>query len=243
MKITYSVYTDIGGRVVNEDSLRVTEIGESKLFLLADGLGGHGKGDLASGLVTRVMAEMFSEKSSMKNFLEESVLNAQKELLKEQERQWAKDAMKTTVVALMLQKKEAKWIHCGDSRLYLFYKDKVAQKTLDHSLLQKLLFAGEITEEDAQKNGDRNVLLQVMGTRWEAPQYSASKIWKLRKCQAFLLCSDGFWELISESQMEYLLKESSTVEEWLEKMKTVVRQNGQGINMDNNTAIAVWCEK
>ena len=64
----------------------------------------------------------------------------------------------------------------------------------------------------------------------------------LKKCQAFLLCSDGFWELIEEDQMCDLLKRSATVQQWLKEMAQVVRENGRDRNMDNNSAIAVWVE-
>lgn len=241
--ITYSEYSDIGGREGNEDSLRVINLKDKKLFVVADGLGGHGRGEVASQIVVDELAWQFSEKSDIKTFLEESVLSAQEKLLAEQKKRFAENEMKTTIVALMIDKNKAKWIHCGDSRLYVFYKDKIEKKTLDHSLLQKLIGANEMKQEDAGKYADRNILLHVMGTKWETAQYSVSKVRKVRKCQAFLICSDGFWELITETQMEQLLKQSSTVNEWLERMIAVVNQNGKGVNMDNNTAIAIWCEK
>ena len=62
----------------------------------------------------------------------------------------------------------------------------------------------------------------------------------LKKCQAFLLCSDGFWELIEEQEMCSLLKNSNSVDEWLQKMIMVVKTNGIGRKMDNNSAIAIW---
>ncbi len=240
--ITYSTYTDIGERQINEDSLKVVDLGNKKLFVVADGLGGHGRGEVASGLVVDALERQFNEKSRIKMFLEEGVQSAQEELLAEQERLHAENEMKTTIVGLMIDKNKAKWIHCGDSRLYMFYKNKVEQKTIDHSLLQALIKANQIKAEDYEKYADRNILLQVMGTEWDLPQYSVSKLYKVKKCQAFLLCSDGFWELIDEAEMERLLKESSTVQEWLERMRAVVQENDKGINMDNNTAIAVWCE-
>ena len=64
----------------------------------------------------------------------------------------------------------------------------------------------------------------------------------MKKCQAFLLCSDGFWELIDEKEMCTQLKKANTVEEWLENMIKIVQINGEGKNMDNYSAIAVWNE-
>ena len=240
--ITYCTHSNIGGRAVNEDSFKVVDKGDKKLFVVADGLGGHGKGEVASALVTKVMESLFDEKSKIKNFLEPAVAAAQDILINEQRKMNAADQMKTTVVALMIDKKEARWIHCGDSRAYRFENNQAAERTLDHSIPQMLVLTKDIKEEEIRYHSERNIVLNVMGTKWEEPQYEQGKILKMKKCQAFLLCTDGFWELITESYMEKFLKESSSVDEWMQKMVEVVNENGIGKNMDNNTAIAVWCK-
>lgn len=240
--ITYSIYTDVGSREINEDSARVREIGDKKIFVVADGLGGHGRGEVASGLVADFISSFLNEKSSIKNYLEYSVQAAQDALMEEQEKQKARNEMKTTVVALMIEKNKAKWSHCGDSRLYRFYKNKMEERTLDHSIPQMLVLTHEIKEEEIRHHSERNLVLKVMGSKWEKPQYDVSKKVNIKKCQAFLLCTDGFWELITEDYMERFLQESKSVDEWMEKMAAVVKKNGENTNMDNNTAIAVWCD-
>lgn len=240
--ITYSTYTDVGGRKLNEDSLKVVDLGTKKLFVVADGLGGHGKGEVASALVTDVISSLFNEKSSIKKFLGPAVSVAQDILMQEQVKLKVKDGMKTTVVALMIEKNKARWIHCGDSRAYRFYENEYEERTLDHSIPQMLVKTKDIKEEDIRYHSERNMVLKVMGAKWESPEYELGKIMSIKKCQAFLLCTDGFWELITENYMEKFLKESSTVNEWLNKMVEVVKENGVGKNMDNNTAIAVWCD-
>lgn len=240
--ITYSTYSDIGGRKVNEDSFKVVDLGDKKLFVVADGLGGHGKGEIASALVTDIISSYFEENNSIKNCLESAVSAAQEVLLEKQIELKAKDEMKTTVVALMIDKNKARWIHCGDSRCYRFYENKYAERTLDHSVPQMLVRMKLIREEDIRYHSERNLVLKVMGTKWEKPQYESGQIMKMKKCQAFLLCTDGFWELVTESYMEKFLKESLSVDEWLNKMVEVVKDNGYGEKMDNNTAIAVWCD-
>jgi serine/threonine protein phosphatase PrpC len=117
----------------------------------------------------------------------------------------------------------------------------VKLRTLDHSVPQMLVFAREIKEKQIRNHPDRNRLLRVMGIEWEKPMYELAEQTQLEKYQAFLLCSDGFWELIDEKQMCKLLKNSSTVEEWMQAMVEVIKQNGIGKNMDNYTAIALWC--
>ena len=103
-----------------------------------------------------------------------------------------------------------------------------------------LVLARDIKEKQIRNHPDRNRLLRVMGIEWEKPMYELAEPKKLGDYQAFLLCSDGFWELIDEKQMGKLLKSSSTVEEWMQSMVQVVRSNGTGKNMDNYTAIALW---
>jgi hypothetical protein len=240
--ITYTVFTDRGGREVNEDSARVFEKDGKKCLVLCDGLGGHGKGEVASALVVEVVGQIFNSAQKIdEDFLRSAFQLSQEALIDEQIRQDAKTDMKTTAVAMYIDGNKVQWGHVGDSRLYAFAKNKVKLRTLDHSVPQMLVFAREIKEKQIRNHPDRNRLLRVMGIEWEKPMYELAEQTQLEKYQAFLLCSDGFWELIDEKQMCKLLKNSSTVEEWMQAMVEVIKQNGIGKNMDNYTAIALWC--
>ncbi len=240
--ITYTVFTDRGGREVNEDSARVFEKDGKKCLVLCDGLGGHGKGEVASALVVEAVGQIFNSAQKIdEDFLRSAFQLSQEALIDEQIRQDAKTDMKTTAVAMYIDGNKVQWGHVGDSRLYAFAKNKVKLRTLDHSVPQMLVFAREIKEKQIRNHPDRNRLLRVMGIEWEKPMYELTEQTQLEKYQAFLLCSDGFWELIDEKQMCKLLKNSSTVEEWMQAMVEVIKQNGIGKNMDNYTAIALWC--
>lgn len=240
--ITYTVFTDRGGREVNEDSARVFEKDGKKCLVLCDGLGGHGKGEVASALVVEAVGQIFNSAQKIdEDFLRSAFKLSQEALIDEQIRQDAKTDMKTTAVAMYIDGNKVQWGHVGDSRLYAFAKNKVKLRTLDHSVPQMLVFAREIKEKQIRNHPDRNRLLRVMGIEWEKPMYELAEQTQLEKYQAFLLCSDGFWELIDEKQMCKLLKNSSTVEEWMQAMVEVIKQNGIGKNMDNYTAIALWC--
>ena len=240
--ITYTVFTDRGGREVNEDSARVFEKDGKKCLVLCDGLGGHGKGEVASALVVEAVGQIFNSAQKIdEDFLRSAFQLSQEALIDEQIRQDAKTDMKTTAVAMYIDGTKVQWGHVGDSRLYAFAKNKVKLRTLDHSVPQMLVFAREIKEKQIRNHPDRNRLLRVMGIEWEKPMYELAEQTQLEKYQAFLLCSDGFWELIDEKQMCKLLKNSSTVEEWMQAMVEVIKQNGIGKNMDNYTAIALWC--
>lgn len=238
----YATLTDIGRRQVNEDSIGAFVNGGMSCFVVCDGLGGHGMGDQASSLVRDVFQSQFMLCSDPVNFLGETFLAAQDILSGEQIKRRAKSKMKTTCVAMITDGDKVRVGHVGDSRLYIFKRNKVKRRTLDHSVPQMLVLSRDIKEKDIRHHPERSIVLRVMGVEWEKPQYELMEPIPLKKCQAFLLCTDGFWELIEEKDMERLLKETSSPEEWLMKMKEIVMANGEGTNMDNFSAIAVWNE-
>lgn len=240
--ITYSTYTDKGGREINEDSIGVFQSAVNSGFVLCDGLGGHGMGDVASSLVVEVFKDQFYKTDDLVNFLGQAFLASQDILMAEQKTRGAEKKMKTTAVSLVTDENTAYIGHIGDSRVYVFYKNKVKTRTLDHSIPQMLVLSKEIKESEIRNHPERNIVLRVMGIEWEQPMYELMVPIPLKKCQAFLLCSDGFWELIEEKTMCEFLKKSSSVEQWLSEMAAEVKKNGFGKNMDNNSAIAVWCK-
>ncbi len=239
--ITYSIYTDIGNREKNEDSVSVYLGEQEGAFFLADGLGGHGKGEYASRLAVETAKGIY-ENGWTENMLIASFEEAQKQITAQQNEDSDFSDMKTTLVVLEIGRETIKWGHIGDSRLYYFSKNRLVAQTLDHSVPQMLVASGKIKEKDIRGHEDRNRLLRVLGSPWNKNKYDISEEMKRREKQAFLLCSDGFWELIHEKDMKRFLKKSGTVDEWLAFMVKEVKANGAGVNMDNNSAIAVWID-
>lgn len=238
--LKYSLLTNIGSRDINEDSIGAYEKDGNYCFILCDGLGGHGMGDAASICVRNVFKEDFEKNALSADFLKKTFERGQKVLLEEQERLHAGYKMKTTAVAFMSYGRKAYIGHVGDSRLYIFKNNMVNTRTLDHSVPQMLVLSKQLKECEIRNHPDRSILLRVMGVEWEQPMYELMSPIPLRKCQAVLLCSDGFWELIEENEMCELLKKAESPEQWLKEMEAVVRANGMGKNMDNYSAIAVW---
>ena len=236
LNISYHSITDKGGRAVNEDSLGILPTKDALYFLLCDGLGGHGSGDIASSFVVEQMKANLEKGISV----EESITRTQQALLEKQKKEDATDKMKTTLTCLTISNLDASFAHVGDSRIYYFEKGKYMVRTQDHSVPQMLYQSGEIKEKDIRHHVDRSRLLRVMGTEWSSPKYQITKGMHISQNSTFILCSDGFWELIDEKMMCKLLKKSATPEEWLESMREVVLQNGKGTNMDNYSAIAVF---
>lgn len=238
--ITYSSYTDKGSREMNEDAIGYKVIGDRCCFLLCDGLGGHGMGEVASSLAIKAFECQFEEYDNPSEFLMNAFQAAQDIITAEQKAQHAINKMKTTAVIVSINNDRIHFGHIGDSRVYMFRRNRVVKRTVDHSVPQMLALSGEIKETEIRNHPNRNILLRVLGVEWNEPMYVISEPIPIRKIDAFLLCSDGFWELIDESDMCTMLKESNSVTEWMSRMRSLVESNGQGINMDNNSAIAVW---
>lgn len=236
--LTYASLTKPGDRTINEDSMAVARRGNDMLFILADGLGGHGRGEEASGIVADICREVFTR--SQKTDLADLFQQSQDYLMAEQIRLNARNEMKSTLVLLEIAGNSAFSGHIGDSRLYVFRKAKLLFCSLDHSVPQMLVSTGDIKEKDIRGHEDRNRLLRVMGMEWSTPKYELHNPLPLTNADSFLLCSDGFWEWIDEKQMMKTLKHTKTPEAWLTAMEEIVSANGEGHNMDNYTAITVW---
>ncbi len=236
----YAVMSEAGGRPVNEDTVAVFEKDGTALFVLCDGLGGHGGGALASSLAAQAAGEAFQNRQGeAENILAACMENAQAALQNEQRKSGKTNEIKTTMVLLYMTAREARWAHVGDSRLYLFRGRKLAARTLDHSVPQMLVAQGEIRERDIRFHEDRNRLTRVLGMADEAPRFTLSESLGLDTSLNFLLCSDGFWEWINEKEMMRLLKAAAGPEDWLAKMAATITQRGSGKNMDNFSALAV----
>lgn len=244
MKIEYSIYTDVRNRDNNEDYANgiVGDGANRGCFVLCDGLGGHGAGEVASQLVTETILEEYRKCNGAMAFLDKAVEKAQNDLLALQKQQRKQSEMKTTLVALQIEGNSAYWVHVGDSRLYYFKKRRIQERTMDHSVPQMLVNSGEIKEKEILNHPDRNRLLRVMGVEWDSPKYAIHPTVEMKEQTAFLMCSDGFWELIDEHHMEKCLRRSKTPKEWIDSMMEIVLKNGKNCNRDNTTALAVFVE-
>lgn len=240
MRLRIGTYTKPGTRPVNEDYV-VTHMNDGRLLVVvADGLGGHDKGEVASKHVAEYIKEHFCFENDAKEELRRVINEAQNSLLELQRKEKAVNAMKSTVVVLVIKDGAGYIAHVGDSRGYVFDKKKRYKRTIDHSVPQMLALAGDIKEKDIRNHIERSSLLRVLGSPWEKEAVESSEPIDLKGVRAFLLCSDGFWELITERDMMKCLKSSKSPEEWLLEMAEIIDNNGKGNEMDNYTAGAVF---
>lgn len=238
--ITYASLSYQGSREINEDFVKERIEDGNMLFILADGLGGHSKGEVASCLVATSIAEQFdfAAKDPEKE-IAKRIMAAQEALLEEQKKENQPDGMKTTGVVLLLKNEQVYMAHVGDSRGYIFLKNGEFTRTIDHSIPQLLVLSGAIEEKEIRNHPERSSLLRVIGSPWERQEYEFEETVPLEQVKALLLCSDGFWELIDEKKMKRCMFGAKTAEQWLNRMKKVVEKNGIGKDMDNYSAIAV----
>jgi serine/threonine protein phosphatase PrpC len=240
MILTYHLLSDKGSRKNNEDRVGSYEKNGEYCFVLADGLGGHEKGEVASKTVVDTSIDLFKEEGFNEFYIREAFEISQEKLLDMQKKEKKPDDFKTTLVILCIKNNSINWGHIGDSRLYMFKNKKKILHTLDHSVPQVLVRTGEIEDKDIRNHPDRSHLLSAMGIEWERPKYEIAEPIDNEKGLAFLMATDGFWELIEDEDMEKCLKKAKDVHQWLNLMEKIILKNGEGKNMDNYSAIGVW---
>lgn len=238
--IDAALMTNPGGRSNNEDYVRHAVHGTEECFILCDGLGGHECGEIASQSVAETIAELFEAQGNTPSFLKDALELAQDRLLALQRERNMVDAMKTTLVVLIVTDEQIKWAHIGDSRLYHFFGQNTKyERTRDHSMVQVLCDMGEIEEQDIRHHEDRNKLLRVMGAEWGKKSYELSAVLERGEAHAFALMTDGFWEYVEEQEMLLALQSTATAQEWLARMTALVEQRADMTRTDNYSAICV----
>ncbi len=225
-----------GGREVNQDAVWSGTAESYFIWALADGLGGMGGGELAAAAAIGAISN-----GSTADLL--AISEAAHRAVKEAQKQRPESAsMRTTLVVLVSDGRRAKWMHSGDSRLYRFRGGALAEQTLDHSVPQTLVLAGKITPPEIRRHPDRNRLLRSLGGA--AVEVEMGPGWlDLEIGDAFLLASDGFWELVTEREMEAELVRAATAGGWLQGMQVRLMERLVKMaddDVDNYSAIAVW---
>lgn len=240
MKLSAYSYTNPGGRDHNEDSLRLAAGDNEGVFVLADGLGGHGRGEVASALA----AETIFAGCAGRGTLDEAGVvalfqRANEEIIRQQQADTAQSEMRTTAVALRVEGETAVWGHIGDSRLYRFSGGRLTGVTADHSVTYRKFLGGEISYLDTYHDDDRSRLLRVLGREPCKPESGGGAV---HPGDAFLLCSDGFWEYVYNEEMEIDLCKAANPEQWARLMLLRhIRRTPPG--NDNFSLIAVFVEE
>jgi PPM family protein phosphatase len=241
MPFTADGISRVGGRQHNEDACGDLWLGEAGCWVVADGLGGHRGGETASTLaVQAVLASFQSNPEFSPAALRHHLEAAQQAILKVQKEQPDFAGMRTTIVVLITDSRQALWAHVGDSRLYCFDAGQIAFCTKDHSVVQAMVNAGELSPRDIRHHEDRNRLLRSLGNpNGDLHPEFLPQGRTLYKETAFLLCTDGFWENVSEAEMEIDLAKAGSPRDWLAKMEDRLLERTTE-DSDNYSAITVF---
>lgn len=232
--IKYSSYSDIGGRSCNEDSVRIKDIGTGICAVVADGLGGHGGGDVASKEAVGIICGGWQGGATPES-LSELIQAAHQRILSLQN---PSCQMKSTAAILSVEGDRIDYAHVGDTRIYHFVDGKLVFQTKDHSASQIAVVLGQITPDQIRFHEDRARIFRALGQEGELTVDAAEETLAPGN-HAFLLCTDGFWEYVYEDEMTDALAKASSPEDWLAGMRKLHTARVPEDN-DNNTAAAVW---
>ncbi len=246
--LAWTQISEIGERTTNQDTVGEGASGDLSCFVLADGAGGHSGGEVASKVVGESIIDCFHAQPA---FGHEALLGyaecaiaavGQRKL---QQPQYAD--MSTTVVALLVDRAsgQALWAHLGDSRIYLFRKTRLHAMSKDHSLTQQLIDAGYAKAEQLRTHPQRNILFAAIGAEGDTDIELSAGATALEPGDTLLLCSDGLWEWVLESDMEATLARSRDTREWLAAMCAVAQANigPSGKQRDNYSAFAIQVQE
>lgn len=225
---TYSI-TDIGKRrSANQDFVYASDqpVGHlSNMLIVADGMGGHNAGDLASRYTVESMVD-YIEKSEERRpipLLSEAIHHANELVMEKAKTDRALEGMGTTVVAATLQEDYLYVANVGDSRLYLI-GDEIEQITRDHSLVEEMIRVGELQRKDAKSHPDRNIITRAIGVR--VPVKIDFFDVKLEKGDKILLCSDGLTNMVEDEDILRIVKRSGSLKEAAQRLITEANKNG-----------------
>lgn len=228
MKVTGR--TDRGKvRESNEDAFGYRD----GLFVVADGMGGHKAGEVASAIAveTILKADLTGE---IKTALQTSLIAANQEILKRAEQNKEYSGMGTTVAVLFLGTERAYVTNIGDSRVYHLSNNNLKQLTSDHSLVNELIKTGEITVEEAKSHPQRNILTLALGSNESlAPEIIEIE---LTKGDKFLLCSDGLTGAVPETLIKEFMSLGDGPETIVNRLIDSANESG---GADNITVILV----
>jgi serine/threonine protein phosphatase PrpC len=226
--------TDIGKkRKHNEDYYGFFRLGEDEfLAIVADGMGGHASGEIASRMAVEIIQEVYSKERA-----EQEVLDSLKSafevanfsILQKSLEQDQLNGMGTTATVLVIKEDQTFVGHMGDSRAYLFRDGAVNQLTKDHSMVNRMVEQGLLSKEEAEHHPQRNVIYKALGVNRDADLELIGPL-PVYLNDIFLLCSDGLTNLVTDEEMLKIVKKESP-QKACEKLIQLANQRGGDDNI------------
>lgn len=235
----YCYLTDPGiVRDHNEDSVTIVKNIEDEILLaVADGMGGHRGGEIASSIAINIIARRFSEQASIGtkeeaiDWIKRIVIEANTAIYKYTEQNPDSTGMGTTLVMAILTKEFLLFGNIGDSSGYVIKNNKIHKITTDHTLVNLLVKSGELTLEEAKDHPRKNVLMKALGATTDVDM----DVFDITdEVDGILLCSDGLTNMLTFEQINKVLNEDLSIENKLQKL--IYKCNNRGGN--DNISIA-----
>lgn len=226
--ISYGM-THIGQkRSMNQDYIYFTDepVGNlSNLYIVADGMGGHKAGDRASSFAVERFIQVVGGITKEQPFciMKDAIEQVNTELYTLAGSKDDYEGMGTTFVAATIRGEQLYVMNIGDSRLYL-YKDGLKQISLDHSFVEELVRSGEITREEAKNHPQKNYITRALGVD-EKVQADFFQV-ELEPGNRILLCSDGLSNMVTDEEMESILKNENLIKNAVDKLITRANEEG-----------------
>ncbi len=240
----FSVYqvSRRGGRDKNEDRVGYCYTRDAGLFALADGMGGHPEGEVASQLALQTLSALFQREAKPRlrdplRFLQDATLAGHRQLLRYATGRALLDTPRTTLVACVIQDNTAYWSHCGDSRLYLVRGDKLVARTRDHSYSELQETLALVAPVGSRVN--RNVLFTCLGSPGKPVVDTAGPL-AVQPGDRLMLCSDGLWGALSDTTITEVLSSRPVADAVPELVERALRAAGE--KSDNVTVLALEWE-
>lgn len=230
MDLDFAARSDPGRvRANNEDALLCCP--SSALWAVADGMGGHRCGEVASALAVQVLSESVAAGAE----LVAAVQAANRAILAAASRDAEGRGMGTTLVAVRFDGADFEAVWAGDSRLYRVDGQGIEQLSHDHSWVQSMIDAGEMSQAQARRHPRRNVILQCLGGE-DQPLQVGRLHGRLAAHELLLLCSDGLSGELSDPQIQQACTQAHTLEELVEQLIELANQHG---GRDNISCIVI----
>jgi len=215
LRYELAISNRLGNRSLNQDRVGAAELGNTVVLILADGMGGHPRGELAAQVlidsITRSIRRIPLPVASPENFLRQSLKIAHHEVVEAGLKETPPIHPRTTAVVCLIQDDHAWWAHLGDSRLYHLRGREIATRTRDHSYVEELMQKGKISQSEIDRHPMRNTVTQCIGGEQPplVPELGGAQ---LEPGDLLLLCSDGLWGAIDDSIMTTNLDQESVDE-------------------------------
>ena len=244
MRFTIFQDSKVGDRKGNEDRVGYTYSRDVLLMVIADGMGGHLQGEVAAEIAVTEITRRFQQEARNKlkkpfDFLVSAIQSAHRAIVSHAVEENLLECPRTTCVACVVQNGYAFWAHAGDSRLYVLRRGQLVAATSDHSKIQQMIDAGQITVEQAARHPDRNKIFSCLGGV-VPPQNDIGREVKLETGDTIMLSTDGFWAQIPANILANMLTKQ-TVTALMPGLLNEAHRRANG-ESDNLTVVAMTWE-